>query len=223
MRTFLQPNAPTSLARVGLPNISAVPPDKKFHLGLPIEILPSELNRQLSTLIQDKSVQDVDFSQELGADEHAIIKSVTVLPYGNRLYLKVGFVGVGGKVMKNVRGTLIFVAHPILSVDKQTLSFDGIDYSAETSATLKGLGLEALLTVGRPIITGILQKKLIIQFAKPLVDATAKANAQVAKFKLPNPLTFKFNLEKVTPEDLLVYGNKIYLGFSASGTASVTY
>jgi hypothetical protein len=223
MKTLFQPNAPSSPPRVALPNISALPPDKKFHLGLPIEILPSELNHELSTLMQDKTAQDVDLSKELGPDEHATIKGVTVLPYGNRLYLKVSFVGLSGKILKNVRGTLIFVVHPVLSAAKQTLSFDHIDYSPETSATLKGGILEALLTIGKPIITGVLQKKLIIPLSKPVSDATAKANAEVAKLKLPNPLTFKFNLETITPDDLVVYGNKIYLGFDASGTASVTY
>ncbi|MGD0510590.1 MAG: DUF4403 family protein [Candidatus Micrarchaeaceae archaeon] len=228
MRTLFQPTAPEAPVRAALPNISGPPADQKFHIGLPIEILPGELNNQLSELIQDKKIQKVDLSKELGASESAVIKSITVFPYGNRFYLKVVFIGVDGKLLKHVRGTLIFVAHPILSADKQTLSFDQIDYTDETSATLKGLGLEALVTIGRPIIVGLLQKKLSgIQFAKPLETAKTKANAAVntavAELKLPKPLNLQFNLENLAAQDLAVYGNKIYLGFDASGTASVTY
>jgi len=111
----------------------------------------------------------------------------------------------------------------VLSADKQTLSFDKVDYTVETANTLKGLGLEVLLNAGRPIIVSILQKKIVVPFSHPLQEAQSKANAEVAKLKLPPPITLKFNLDDLAPQDLLVYGNKIYLGLGATGVASATY
>ena len=220
VKTLLQTEQPTAPPRVALPNISAPPADNKFHLSVPIEVVPEELNKELALLIRDKVISTVEFDN---GSEVAVINAVTVLPSGNQFYLKVGFAGVKGTWAKNVRGTLIFEVHPVLSADKQTLSFNKIDYTVETANTLKGLGLEVLLNAGRPIIVSILQKKIVVPFSHPLQEAQSKANAEVAKLKLPPPITLKFNLDDLAPQDLLVYGNKIYLGLGATGVASATY
>jgi hypothetical protein len=220
VKTLLQAEQPVAPVRAALPNISGGPADNKFHLAMPIEVVPEELNKQLALLIRDKAISRVEFDN---GSEVAVINAVTVFPSGNQFYLKVGFAGVKGKWAKSVRGTLICEVHPVLSADKQTLSFDKIDYTVETAKTLKGLGLEVLLNTGRPIIVSILQKKIVVPFSHPLQQAKSKANAEVAKLKLPPPITVKFNLDDLAPQDLLAYGNKIYLGFAATGLASATY
>ena len=220
VNTLLQAEQPTAPPRAALPNISAPPADNKFHLSVPIEVVPEELNKELALLIRDKVINTVEFNNGSNA---AIINAVTVLASGNQFYLKVRFSGVKGRWAKNVRGTLIFEAHPVLSADKQTLSFDKIDYTVETATTLKGLGLEVLLNAGRPIIVSTLQKKIVVSFSHLLIEAKSKANAKVAQLKLPPPITIKFNLEDLVPQDLLVYGNKIYFGIAATGVASATY
>ena len=123
---------------------------------------------------------------------------------------------------------MIFVAHPILSPDKQTLSFDQIDYTPETLGSLKGFGEAAVATLLKPIFTQVLQKKLVINFGPSLEKAKSKANdvannKLAAQMKLPPPLSIKLNLDDLKTDDLAVYGNKIYLGFDASGSAEVRF
>lgn len=220
VKTLLQAERPVAPPRAALPNISAPPADNKFHLSVPIEISPEELNKELALLIRDKVINTVEFEN---GSEVAIINAITVLPSGSQFYLKVGFTGVKGTWAKNVSGTLIFEVHPVLSADKQTITFDKIDYTVETAKTLKDLGLEVLLNAGRPIIVSILKKKIAVPFSQPLQEAKSKVDAEVAKLKLPPPITLKFNLGDLEAEDLLVYGNKIYLGVAATGVASATY
>ena len=223
VKTFFQADKPQPPIRVPLPNIAGSPPDDKFHISLPIEVQMEELNREFVLLLKNKSTATVSYE-----DYSALLKSVSVFPYGNRFYLKVGFVGQKGTWLNHVRGTLIFVAHPILSPDKQTLSFDHIDYTPETLSTLKGFGEAATATLLKPIFTKILQEKLVIKFGPALEQAKSKANdvannKLAAQLKLPPPLNIKLNLSDLKAEDLAVYGNKIYLGFDASGPAEVTF
>ena len=194
-----------------------------FHISLPIEVQMEELNHEFALLIRNKTISEINVD-----DYSALLKSITVLPYGNRFYLKVGFVGEKGTWLKHVRGTLIFVAHPILSPDKQTLSFDQIDYTPETLGSLKGFGEAAVATLLKPIFTQVLQKKLVINFGPSLEKAKSKANdvannKLAAQMKLPPPLSIKLNLDDLKTDDLAVYGNKIYLGFDASGSAEVRF
>ena len=133
------------------------------------------------------------------------------------------FVGESGKWIKHVRGTVIFVAQPILSADKTTLSFGNLDYTAETASTLKGLGVEAIATLGKPIIVPILERKLVVHFGQYLEKAKSEASHAAGQLHLTPPLTLQFQLENLTPTELAVYGDRLYMNFDASGHASVTF
>ena len=74
----------------------------------------------------------------------------------------------------------------------------------------------------KPILIQVLQKTLVVDLSPKIQTAITKANELARKLKLPDPLILTFNLEELSPENLAVYGSKIYLGVVASGTAKVT-
>ena len=219
IRTLYQTDQRVAPPPVALPNISGIPADNKFHIDLPVEIDEQALNQTLADLISTKEISTL----KVGKGQTVQLKAISVYPYGNRFYLKIRFVGLDGAWVRHVKGTVIFVAHPLLSADKKSLSFDKIDYTPETMSTLKGLGLEAIAVLGKPIITPILQKILVINFDPFVQKAKLKASALPAKLKLAPPLSLDLTLTDLSPEEVAVYGNKIFLDIDAAGTAKPKY
>jgi hypothetical protein len=219
IETLFQSTKPELPKRNPLPNLTAPPSDQRFHVALPVKAHIAELNRALSAAVKGKDNGKID----LGNGEIVTIKGVTLFPRGNQLFLKVGFVGNRGFWSRNVRGTLVLGATPKLDVAKQILSFQNIDYTADTKSTLKGAGLEFASWLLKPILVDQLQKRLVVKVSPQLVKAKADANKLVGKIQFPPPLQLKFNLEKLEAQEIAVYGDTLYLDFDAAGLARMEF
>ena len=216
---LFQPNLPASPPHISLPNLAPVPSDRNFHIFLPVKAQIDELNKQLSTLIKGANNGTID----LGQGYVISLEGVALFPHGNQLFLKVCFAIEKGAFLDKISGTLIFVATPKLDAAKQNLSFQNIDFTADTKSTLKGAAVEAATVILKPLIIDELQKRLVADLAPQLAKAKSEANASVGQLKLPPPLQLKFNLEQLETQDLAVYGDTLYVDFSASGTTEVTF
>ena len=177
------------------------------------------MNQQLSLLIKGKDQGTIN----LGNGYVVTLKNASLFPSGNQLFLKVAFVGNQGSWLKKVKGTLIFVATPKLDANKQILSFQNIDFTADTKSTLKGAAIEFATWLLKPILIDELQKRLVLDLTPQLAKAKSDANTLAGKIKLAAPLHLEFNLERLDTQAVAVYGDTLYVDFEASGTSKVTF
>jgi hypothetical protein len=219
VETLFQSTPPSSPQTVPLPNLTSPPSDRKFHVSLPVKAQIKELNQQLSLLIKGKDQGTIN----LGNGYVVTLKNASLFPSGNQLFLKVAFVGNQGSWLKKVKGTLIFVATPKLDANKQILSFQNIDFTADTKSTLKGAAIEFATWLLKPILIDELQKRLVLDLTPQLAKAKSDANTLAGKIKLAAPLHLEFNLERLDTQAVAVYGDTLYVDFEASGTSKVTF
>jgi len=159
----------------------------------------------------------------LSKNEIVTLSSVSVFPRGNQLFLKVAFVGDRGFWLGDVKGTIIFGAVPRLDTLKQTLSFENIDFTADTKSTFKGAAFESAAWVLNPVLINLLQKFLVVDFSPQLKAAVSEAKRLSSQIKLPAPLNLSIEPEEPKIEGIAVYGDRIYMNFDASGTTKVTF
>ena len=214
MEVFVQSNQPPASEPAQLPDLTPFSGDHRFHVALPVEVQMTELNHALTSALREKGQENVT----VGDGRSISLKSVSVFPKGNRLFLKVAFEGSQGFWLRKINGTFICGAAPHLDVTNQVLSFGGVDFTPQTQQAFSGAAAWLL----KPVILHEIQKRLTLDLAPLLAKAAAKANKLADGIKLPAPLQLDLNVEEVRAEAIRVYGETVYVEFDAAGTAKLS-
>jgi hypothetical protein len=211
---FVQSTQPPAPVPTQLPDLRPLSGDRRFHVALPVEVQMAELNRALTSALHDKRHQNV----KVGDGQSISLKSVSVFPKGNRLFLKVAFEGNQGFWLRKTKGTFICGAVPHLDVTNQVLSFGGVDFTPQTQQAFS----ESAAWLLKPVILHEIQKRLTLNLAPLLAKAAAKANKLASGIKLPAPLQLDLNVEEVSAEAIRVYGETVCIEFAAAGNAKLS-
>jgi Domain of unknown function (DUF4403) len=213
LETFIQSGPPSQPPRHPLPNLASTPTDQHFHIDLPVVAQIAELNRLLSSVLADHS------TIKLGEGNAVSLKGALVFPRGNRLYLKVSFEGTRGFWLRKMKGTLVCGVIPHLDATKQQLSFERVDFTAQTRSAVS----QSAVWLAEPVIARELQKRLVVNIGPQLHNGVVEANKMASRITLPAPLHLDLKLEKLEAETIGVFGNLLYIEFEASGTARLPH
>jgi hypothetical protein len=207
---FVQEQPPEVLTAARPTVVMAERVSDEFHVSLPVDVCYDEINKQLKSRLEKKTLKLAD-------NGWVTVRDATLQPYGDGLLLTVDFNGKRSG-FRSASGRLYIVGVPVFDPTKAELRVDQLEYTAATQSLLVG----TLDWLAHPQLLHELKTACVINLDAEAKKATVKANEQLDRLKaqLPSEIGARIAVNEVAIERLVFGKERALAVITAKGNMS---